>query len=118
MKYNPHVTSSRRKCRKAHFTAPPRMRRVLMSAPLSTHLHIKYNVRSVPVRKGDEVQVIHGTYKGREGNVVQDMKDFLRGKLRKGVIGKLKGSLLLMMLLLVLLFKILIRSWLFLICCF
>jgi len=28
-------------------------------------------VRSVPVRKDDEVQVVRGTFKGREGKVVQ-----------------------------------------------
>ncbi|KAK1280361.1 60S ribosomal protein L26-1 [Acorus gramineus] len=71
MKYNPRVTSSRRKCRKAHFTAPSSVRRILMSAPLSSDLRSKYNVRSVPVRKDDEVQVVRGTFKGREGKVVQ-----------------------------------------------
>ncbi|KAI3500158.1 hypothetical protein L1887_35975 [Cichorium endivia] len=71
MKYNPRVTSSRRKCRKAHFSAPSSVRRVLMSAPLSSELRAKHNVRSVPVRKDDEVQVVRGTYKGREGKVVQ-----------------------------------------------
>jgi large subunit ribosomal protein L26e len=71
MKYNPRVSSSRRKCRKAHFTAPSSVRRVLMSAPLSGELRNKYNVRSVPVRKDDEVQVVRGTYKGREGKIVQ-----------------------------------------------
>ncbi|CAD5185879.1 unnamed protein product [Musa acuminata subsp. burmannicoides] len=71
MKYNPRVSSSRRKCRKAHFTAPSSVRRVLMSAPLSADLRNKYNVRSVPVRKDDEVQVVRGTFKGREGKVVQ-----------------------------------------------
>ncbi|RWR73746.1 60S ribosomal protein L26-2-like protein [Cinnamomum micranthum f. kanehirae] len=71
MKYNPRVSSSRRKCRKAHFTAPSSVRRVLMSAPLSSDLRNKYSVRSVPVRKDDEVQVVRGTYKGREGKVVQ-----------------------------------------------
>ncbi|KAJ8645142.1 hypothetical protein MRB53_006890 [Persea americana] len=71
MKYNPRVSSSRRKCRKAHFTAPSSIRRVLMSAPLSSDLRSKYSVRSVPVRKDDEVQVVRGTYKGREGKVVQ-----------------------------------------------
>ncbi|THU62964.1 hypothetical protein C4D60_Mb01t10700 [Musa balbisiana] len=63
MKYNPRVSSSRRKCRKPHFTAPSSVRRVLMSAPLSADLRNKYNVRSVPVRKDDEVQVVRGTYK-------------------------------------------------------
>ncbi|XP_031487065.1 60S ribosomal protein L26-1-like [Nymphaea colorata] len=71
MKYNPRVTSSRRKCRKAHFTAPSSVRRILMSAPLSPELRNKYNVRSVPVRKDDEVQVVRGTFKGREGKIVQ-----------------------------------------------
>ncbi|XP_039143200.1 60S ribosomal protein L26-1-like [Dioscorea cayenensis subsp. rotundata] len=71
MKYNPRVSSSRRKCRKAHFTAPSSVRRVLMSAPLSIDLRNKYNVRSIPIRKDDEVQVVRGTYKGREGKVVQ-----------------------------------------------
>ncbi|XP_074559396.1 large ribosomal subunit protein uL24z-like [Curcuma longa] len=71
MKYNPRVSSSRRKCRKAHFTAPSSVRRVLMSAPLSTDLRSKHSVRSVPVRKDDEVKVVRGTYKGREGKIVQ-----------------------------------------------
>ncbi|KAF3328872.1 large ribosomal subunit protein uL24z-like [Carex rostrata] len=71
MKYNPRVSSSRRKSRKAHFTAPSSVRRVLMSAPLSAELRNKYNVRSVPVRKDDEVQVVRGTFKGREGKIVQ-----------------------------------------------
>ncbi|ERN11656.1 hypothetical protein AMTRI_Chr03g138980 [Amborella trichopoda] len=70
MKYNPRVTSSRRKCRKAHFKAPSSVIRVLMSAPLSPELRNKYNVRSVPVRKDDEVQVVRGTFKGREGKIV------------------------------------------------
>lgn len=42
-----------------------------MSAPLSADLRSKYNVRSIPVRKDDEVQVVRGTFKGREGKVVQ-----------------------------------------------
>lgn len=42
-----------------------------MSAPLSIDLRNKYNVRSIPIRKDDEVQVVRGTYKGREGKVVQ-----------------------------------------------
>jgi len=30
-----------------------------------------FQVRSVPVRKDDEVMVVRGTFKGREGKVVQ-----------------------------------------------
>merc|ERR1712217_455549 len=71
MKFNEGVSSSRRKSRKSHFTAPSHIRRKIMSAPLSTELRAKYNVRSVPIRKDDEVQIVRGTYKNREGKVTQ-----------------------------------------------
>ena len=71
MKYNPNVSSSRRKQRKAHFSAPSSERRIRMSAGLSRELRTKYNVKSVPVRKDDEVQVVRGSYKGRDGKIVQ-----------------------------------------------
>ena len=57
MKFNPLVSSSRRKNRKRHFNAPSHIRRRIMSSPLSKELRQKYNVRSIPIRKDDEVQV-------------------------------------------------------------
>merc|ERR1712095_84737 len=72
MKLNKHVTSSARKQRKRHFNAPSHIRRKLMSAPLSKDLRQKYGVRSMPIRKYDEVQVLRGHYKGQQvGKVVQ-----------------------------------------------
>merc|ERR1712228_608914 len=72
MKLNKNVTSSRRKQRKRQFTAPSHIRRKLMSAPLSKDLRQKYGVRSMPIRKDDEVQVVRGQYKGQQvGKVVQ-----------------------------------------------
>ena len=35
-----------------------------MSSPLSKELRQKYNVRSIPIRKDDEVQVNRGRYRG------------------------------------------------------
>ncbi|EGS24025.1 60S ribosomal protein uL24 [Thermochaetoides thermophila DSM 1495] len=69
MKVRPTVSSSRRKARKAHFSAPSSVRRVIMSAPLSKELREKYNVRSIPIRKGDEVQIVRGAHKDKEGKV-------------------------------------------------
>jgi len=69
--FNANVSSSRRKNRKAHFTAPSSVRRKIMSAPLSKELRDKYNVRSMPIRKDDEVQVVRGFCKLREGKVTQ-----------------------------------------------
>ncbi|EOD52001.1 putative 60s ribosomal protein l26 protein [Neofusicoccum parvum UCRNP2] len=64
------IASSRRKSRKAHFSAPSSVRRNIMSAPLSKELREKYNqVRSIPVRKDDEVMVTRGSNKGREGKI-------------------------------------------------
>nr|CAD7604980.1 unnamed protein product [Timema genevievae] len=94
MKLNRLVTASRRKNRKRHFQAPSHIKRRLMSAPLSKELRQKYNVRSMPIRKDDEVQlanalvvlsptaedgeievrisVVRGHYKGQQvGKVVQ-----------------------------------------------
>jgi len=71
MKFSATVSASRRKSRKAHFSAPSNLRRKLMSAPLSLELRNKHTVRHVPIRKEDEVQIVRGTYKGREGKVTQ-----------------------------------------------
>ena len=71
MKFNPNVSSSRRKSRKAHFTAPSSERRKIMSASLSPELKKQHNCRSIPVRKEDEVRIVRGTFKGKEGKVVQ-----------------------------------------------
>lgn len=42
-----------------------------MSAALDGDLRKKHNVRSMPIRKDDEVRVVRGTYKDREGKVTQ-----------------------------------------------
>ena len=71
MKQKATVASSRRKSRKAHFTAPSHIRRKIMSAPLSKDLRAKYSVRSVPIRRDDEVMIVRGQYHDREGKVTQ-----------------------------------------------
>lgn len=70
MKRNVKVSSKRTKQRKAHFTAPSHKRRVMMSAPLSKELRQKYKVRSLPIRRDDEVQIVRGSYKDKEGKVI------------------------------------------------
>jgi len=42
-----------------------------MSSALSKELRGKYNTRSLPIRKDDEVRIVRGKYKGREGKVTQ-----------------------------------------------
>lgn len=36
---------------------------------MSKELREKYNVRSIPVRKDDEITIVRGTHKGREGKI-------------------------------------------------
>ena len=71
MKFNPFMTSDQSKNQKRHFNAPSHIRRKIMSS-LSKELRQKYNVRSTPIWKDDEVQVVWGHYKGQQiGKVVQ-----------------------------------------------
>ena len=62
MKLNPNKTASRRKMRKAHFGATSVERRVKMSCPLAKDLQQRYGVRSMPVRKDDEVKIVRGKF--------------------------------------------------------
>ena len=68
------MSSSRRKSRKAHFSAPSNLRRKLMSCGLSRELKDKYKCRSVAVRKNDTVLIQTGCKKnggkGVEGKVM------------------------------------------------
>ncbi|KAI4200509.1 MAG: hypothetical protein LQ350_003879 [Teloschistes chrysophthalmus] len=68
-KINTSLHSSRRKSRKAHFSAPSGVRRTIMSAPLSKELRDKHNVRAIPIRKDDEVSIVRGSNKGKAGKV-------------------------------------------------
>ncbi|KAL7066492.1 putative 60S ribosomal protein L26 [Cryptosporidium serpentis] len=69
MKFSQVVSSSARKNRKNHFDTTSTQRRELMASPLSKELRQKYNVRSLPIRKGDEVMVIRGSNHDYEGVV-------------------------------------------------
>merc|ERR1712205_67905 len=65
MKFNDSISSARRKCRKAHFSAPSHIRRKVMTASLSKDLRTKHGVRSLPIRKDDEVQIVRGKHVDR-----------------------------------------------------
>lgn len=66
-------TTSRlpRRQRKAVFTADTFERRKRMAVPLSRELRRRYGRRQVPVRKGDTVRILSGSYVGREERVAK-----------------------------------------------
>jgi large subunit ribosomal protein L26e len=57
----------------AHFSAPSNVRRKLMSSTLSKELRNKLGVKSMPIRKGDQVKILRGknAHVGIEGKVVE-----------------------------------------------
>ncbi|MGQ9721203.1 MAG: 50S ribosomal protein L24 [Candidatus Jordarchaeum sp.] len=55
--------------RKRLYTASKHRRRKMVSAALTPDLKAKYGIRSMPLRKEDEVVVITGSFSGLEGKV-------------------------------------------------
>ena len=80
-----------RKQRKYVYNAPLHVRRKFVSAHLSEELRKKYGRRSFPVRKGDEVEVMRGEFKGKRGKVskvdLKKLKVYIEGITRKKVDG-------------------------------
>jgi large subunit ribosomal protein L24 len=66
-----------RKQRKFLYNAPLHIRRKMMAAHLSKELREKYKRRSFPLRRGDEVEVMSGKFKGRKGKISRvDLKKY------------------------------------------
>lgn len=65
---SPH---SPRRQRKALYTADTFERRIRMGVPLSRELRSRFRRRAVPVRKGDTVRVLSGSFVGREERVAK-----------------------------------------------
>lgn len=68
MRSSPH---SPRRQRKALYTAHSFQRRLRMSVPLSRELRKRFRIRALPVRKGDTVRVLSGSFVGREERVAR-----------------------------------------------
>jgi large subunit ribosomal protein L26e len=68
MSGSPH---SPRRQRKALYTAPSSERRIRMTVPLSRELRARFHRRAIPLRKGDTVRVLSGSFEGREERVAK-----------------------------------------------
>lgn len=59
------------------YTAPLHIRRKLLAAHFSKELRQKYKTRSMPVRKGDEVELMRGEFKKKRGKISRvDLKKY------------------------------------------
>ena len=65
------ISSSRRVQRKRQLGASSSLKRKLMSCHLSKSLRDQYKLRSLPIKRGDEVKILKGKGKGKSGKVVQ-----------------------------------------------
>jgi|YelNatPaOPRAMG01_1025707.scaffolds.fasta_scaffold01691_21 large subunit ribosomal protein L24 len=84
-------SSKARKQRKFLFNAPLHLRRKMISAHLSKELREKYKRRSLPLRKGDEVEIMRGEFKGKKGKIsrvdLKNYKVYIEGITRKKTTG-------------------------------
>ena len=65
------VASKRRAQRKLQLSAPSSIRRKLMSCHLTKTLRDEHKLRALPIKRGDEVKILKGKWKGKKGKVVQ-----------------------------------------------
>ncbi len=80
--FSTHWNSSKqpRKQRKYNYNAPLHIRHKFLSAHLSKELRQKYGKRNLPLRTGDEVLIMRGSFKKKKAKVVSiDLKDTFVG---------------------------------------
>jgi len=71
------MSTQPRKQRKFIYKAPLHIRHNLMSVTLAEELREQYSRRSLPVKKGDTVNVMRGDFKDHEGKVEKvDLKNY------------------------------------------
>ena len=80
-----------RKQRKYRYNAPLHLRHKMLSAHVHKSLRKEYG-RSLPVRKGDEVKVVRGSFRGKTGEVtlvdLNKLKIYIGTMKRKKVSGQ------------------------------
>ncbi len=58
-----------RKQRKYRYNAPLHLKRKMLSSTLDKELRKKYGRRNISIRKDDEVKIMRGKFKGKQGKV-------------------------------------------------
>ena len=71
MKYSFKTSSKRRTNRKKFYNADSNQRRIFMSSKLEKNLREIHKIKTIPLRKGDEVKILRGEKKGNIGKIVQ-----------------------------------------------
>ena len=73
------------------YTAPLHLKRKILSSHLSKELREKFKRRALPLRKGDEIQVMRGKFKDKTGKVARvnykKYRVYIEGITRKRTVG-------------------------------
>ena len=84
-------SSKPRKQRKFLHTAPLHIKRKIFASHLSKELRERFKRRALPLRKGDEIQVMRGKFKGKTGKVARvnykKYRVYIEGVTRKRTVG-------------------------------
>lgn len=81
-----------RKKRKYLAKAPIHIRKKLLSVNLSKELRKKYKIRNIEVRKGDNVKVMRGKFKNKQGKIIEVDTKKLKVKIEGITVKKQDGS--------------------------
>lgn len=92
MKTNPFVSSQARKTRKQFFNATKEEKHVALSAPLSKELRQTHNIKRLPIRRDDEVEVVRGKYKSRAGKIIAVKVRTMRVHVESVTVNKLNNE--------------------------
>ena len=80
-----------RKQRKFLYTAPLHLKRKILASHLSKELREKFKRRALPLKKGDEIQVMRGKFKGKTGKIARvnykKYRVYIEGITRKRTVG-------------------------------
>ncbi len=74
---------SKRKQRKFRFQSPLHIKHKLMSSQLSESLRTKHKMKSIPIRKDDEVKIMRGKFRGKSGKIKTVQMKKLRVSIEK-----------------------------------
>ena len=93
-KFSKYWKSSRqpRKQRKYFANAPLHIKRKLLSVNLSKELRKKHKRRNIPVRKGDNIKIMRGKFRGKTGKIISIDTKASKIKIEGIMIKKQDGS--------------------------
>ena len=71
MKFSRKTSSKTRTNRRKYYKAESEKKRKMMSSGIEKIFRDNHNIKTMPLRKGDEVKIVRGNQKGKNGKIIQ-----------------------------------------------